>query len=115
MNPRHLQYAPLAAVVLALIAVALLLGKRALTTTETEVIERVADRYVSEMGDSTRRMDCAAVPAASEGLWLVVSCTDLHGVRIDYFVDRFGRVAHAAHAADGAGLLRVPDAPARVG
>lgn len=75
--------------VVGLVAVAaglgLLLGKRAVTTTETDVIEQVAARYVAETGAALT--DCAARPAASTGLWLVVACAG-H----EYFVDRFGRI-----------------------
>lgn len=63
----------------------LVLGLRAQGMTETRAIERVAARYVAETG--ARPSDCAARPAASAGLWLVVACAG-H----DYFVDRFGRV-----------------------
>ncbi|PKQ14015.1 MAG: hypothetical protein CVT70_00710 [Alphaproteobacteria bacterium HGW-Alphaproteobacteria-1] len=68
----------------------LMLGLRAFDTTETEVIERVAARYVAETGGTVS--DCAAWPATSAGLWLVVICGS-EGGRVEYFVDRTGRVA----------------------
>ncbi len=98
----RLQYAMLAAVVLVLVALALLLGKRAVTGSETEVIERVAQRYVAETGGLARQEDCAARPAQSTGLWLVVSCQPTTGRGIDYFIDRFGRVVHAEDGRAGA-------------
>lgn len=63
----------------------LLLGRRAVSTTETQVIERVAARYVAETGAAAA--DCAARPAVSAGLWLVVACAGY-----EYFVDSYGRV-----------------------
>ena len=85
---------PLSMLVLALAGLGFLLGKRAVSTTETEVIERIADGYVDQMGGAAKRTDCAARPAQSDGLWLVVSCLSSGGDGVDYFVDRFGRVAH---------------------
>ncbi|HKL65843.1 MAG TPA: hypothetical protein VJ886_07015 [Roseovarius sp.] len=83
--PRRLIYLPVLGLVAAVLVLGLVLGGRAATTTETEVIDRVADRYVTETGAA--RSDCAAQPAASAGLWLVVACAG-H----EYFVDGFGRV-----------------------
>ena len=85
---------PLSLLVLALAGLGFLLGKRFVTTTETEVIERIAVDYVDKMGGGAKRTDCAARPAQSEGLWLVISCQPPLGDGIDYFVDRYGRVAH---------------------
>ena len=111
----RLQYAPLVAVVLALVALALLLGKRAVTTTETQVIERVVERYLRETGATARRRDCWAVPATSEELWLVVSCAPAGGARVDYFIDAFGRVTHAARGAEGAASGRAAEGQAQAG
>ena len=91
--PRRLALIPLAAVVAAGVAMALLLGARAVTTTETEVIDRVAARYVAETGAGARPSDCAAVPARSAELWLVVTCAPDKGDGREYFIDRFGRIA----------------------
>ena len=85
---------PLSLIVVALAGLGFLLGKRTVSTTETEVIERIADEYVDKMGGAAKRTDCAARLAQSDGLWLVVSCKSSQGVGIDYFVDRYGRVAH---------------------
>lgn len=89
----RLLFVPLVAVVAGGAALALLLGGRAATTTETEVIERVAARYLAEGGALAARSDCRAVPAQSERLWLVVICEQEAGRGIEYFVDRFGRIA----------------------
>lgn len=92
MMPRGVMAFPLLAVVLGGVALALLLGARAVTTTETQVIERVAARYLA--GGGAARSDCHARPAQSDGLWLVVIC-EAGGGGMEYFIDRFGRVADA--------------------
>ena len=78
-------FLPIVGLVAAVAALGLVLGGRAATTTETEVIDRVAVQYVTETGGA--RSDCAARPASSAGLWLVVACAG-HA----YFVDTYGRV-----------------------
>lgn len=83
-------YVPLLGLVLCGVALALLLGQRAATTTETDAIERVAAMHVAQGG---LRTDCRAVPAQSEQLWLVVTCAAQTGEGVAYFVDRFGEVA----------------------
>lgn len=90
---RRLIFLPFVGLVLLTAALALLLGGRAATTTETEVIERVAALYLEEAGDRAARTDCRAVPAQSEGLWLVITCAATDGTGFEYFIDRFGRVA----------------------
>lgn len=93
MTPRWLFFAPVLALVLAVAGIGLLLGARLALTTETEVIERVAARYVSEASPQAQRSDCQARPAQSEGLWLIVVCAPEQGQGgVAYFVDRFGRV-----------------------
>ena len=82
-------FLPVLGLVAAVAALGLVLGGRAATTTETEVIERVATRYIKETGGG--RSDCAARPATSAELWLVVSCGG-HA----YFVDSHGRVVDVA-------------------
>jgi len=96
---RAVFFLPLAVVVLGGVALALLLGGRAATTTETEVIERVAAMYVATGG---ARTDCRAVPAQSDGLWLVITCEDDAGRGVEYFVDRFGEVADQRMLKNGA-------------
>lgn len=91
---------PLLAVGLGLVMLALLLGGRAATTTETEVIERLAARYVAAGGGA--RSDCHAAPARSQALWLVVVCEARDGTGMTYFVDRFGRVADTRRLEPGA-------------
>jgi len=88
--PRRLIYLPLLGLVAAAAALGLLLGGRVVATTETEVIDRVAARYVAETGAA--RTDCHATPAQSAGLWLVVTCAGADGGRVEYFIDRFGDV-----------------------
>ncbi|WP_101068318.1 hypothetical protein [Roseovarius salinarum] len=95
--PRWLVFAPLLALVGAAAVFGLTLGWKAATTTETQVIDRIAQRYLAEHGAGAAASDCVARPARSDGLWLVVSCRPARGAgAYAYFVDRFGRLAHAA-------------------
>lgn len=80
---------PVAVLLLAAAGIGLSLGLRAVGITETEVIDRVAARYVREAGEEARHTDCAARPAASAGLWLLITCG-----RHEYFVDDRGRLVH---------------------
>ncbi|MEM9911019.1 MAG: hypothetical protein AAF922_09565 [Pseudomonadota bacterium] len=89
---RWMWFMPLIGCVAGLAGLALLLGQRAANTTETEVIERIVELYIKEAGTGAARTDCAAVPAQSEGLWLIVICTRAGGQGAEYFIDRFGRV-----------------------
>ncbi len=97
-------FVPLLAVTLGAVAFALLLGGRAVTTTETQVIERVAALYLKEGG--TARSDCAARPAQSDGLWLVVICESDDGTGREYFIDRFGRITDMRLIGQDAGAGR---------
>lgn len=81
---------PLVALVAALTVLGLSMGRKVALTTESDVIEKVAALYVEEGGAA--RSDCHARPARSEALWLVVTCAR-EGTSIEYFIDRFGRVA----------------------
>ena len=90
MTPGLRIWAPVAALVALAALVGYLLGARSAAPGETEVIERMAALYAEEGG---RISDCAARPAASDGLWLVVRCTCGGAVR-EYFVDVYGRLAH---------------------
>jgi len=92
---------PLLALVCCGAVLALLLGGRSVTTTETAVIEAVADRYVAEAGAGAERSDCQATPAESVSLWLVVTCGRAGGVRVEYFVDRFGEVTDRQEMKEG--------------
>lgn len=86
-------FLPFGCLVLLTAVMAWILGGRMANTTETEVIERVAAEYVETAGASAKRTDCGAVPAQSEGLWLVITCASQDGTGFEYFIDRFGRVA----------------------
>jgi|AntRauTorckE5430_2_1112549.scaffolds.fasta_scaffold04418_2 hypothetical protein len=87
---RRLIFLPLVALIAAVAGIGLLLGGRAVSTTETEAIDRMAERYLSEAGAGAKRSDCAARPAVSDDLWLVVACGGY-----EYFVDPYGRLAHS--------------------
>ncbi|MEI4231885.1 hypothetical protein [Roseovarius sp. D22-M7] len=86
---RRLMVLPLVALIAVVAGIGLLLGGRAVTTTETQAIERMAALYLDEAGTGAARSDCAARPAMSDELWLVVTCG-----RYEYFVDPYGRLAH---------------------
>lgn len=86
---RRMLFLPLIALIAAVAGFGLMLGGRAATTSETEVIERVAARYLDDAGSGAARSDCAARPAASDDLWLVVVCG-----HYEYFVDAYGRLVH---------------------
>lgn len=53
-------------------AIGLGLGLRAVPPGETEIIEAAAARYVAQTGGAPT--DCAARPAAVEGVRLIVTC-----------------------------------------
>lgn len=88
--PRRLIFLPLVALIAAVAGIGLLLGGRTVSTSETEAINRMAERYISEAGKDASRSDCAARPAVSDDLWLVVACG-----AYEYFVDPYGRLAHS--------------------
>ncbi len=87
---RWMIFVPLIGVVAAVAVLGLSMGRKAALSSESEVIEAVAERYVDEGGMA--RSDCRARPAVSENLWLVVTCSR-QNVGFEYFIDRFGRVA----------------------
>lgn len=90
MSRPWMLFLPLVALVAAVAVLGLSMGRKAALTTESEVIEAVAARYIGEGGAA--RSDCRARPAVSDGLWLVVTCAR-KDVGFEYFIDRFGRVA----------------------
>lgn len=87
--PRHLILLPVLALIAAVAGLGLKLGGRAVTTSETQVIDDIAARYLDEVGAGAAASDCAARPAMSPGLWLVVTCG-----AYEYFVDAYGRLVH---------------------
>ncbi|MEM8536801.1 MAG: hypothetical protein AAGF56_02955 [Pseudomonadota bacterium] len=98
---RRLFYMTFFAFLLAATVIAMLLGKRAAQASETEVIERIAETYLAEHASPAARTDCHAVPAQSDGLWLVVICAQASGIGAEYFVDTFGRVSHRRELTGG--------------
>ena len=92
MMQRGLIFAPVIGVIAGVAGIGLLLGWRAATTTETDVIDRIAVRYMGERGAEARRSDCRARPARSDGLWLVVIC-GAGAQEYTYFIDHYGRLA----------------------
>lgn len=93
--PRWIFFAPLIGLIAATAVIGLSLGRRAALTTETEVIERIAGRYVVDAGGAARMTDCTARPAVSAQLWLVVTCMPPDAsVAYEYFIDSFGALEH---------------------
>ena len=92
--PRWLWWAPLGLLVLAFALIGLRYGWIAATTTETDVINRYATRYIKEHGGTAALTDCVAYPGtAYPGIWMVVSCTPTGSEgpgRYEYFVNRLG-------------------------
>ncbi|OSQ52029.1 hypothetical protein [Marivita geojedonensis] len=63
-------------------------GWIAATITETDVINAIATRYVTQDGGSTAQVgDCVGLAGQVEGAWITVKCNDLV-----YHVTRFGRL-----------------------
>lgn len=63
-------------------------GWIAATITETDVINAIANRYVTEDGGAdARAADCVGLPGMRPGAWITVRCGT-----IEYHVDRFGRL-----------------------
>lgn len=92
---RWMYFAPVIALVAASAVIGLSLGRKAANPDEGAVIARIAALYVSEAAGAARPTDCAARPAASDVLWLVVTCGPPNGTGVyEYFIDPFGEVAH---------------------
>ena len=95
--PRWLYFAPMIALVAASAVLGLSLGRKAANPSEAAVIARIAARYVAEAAGTAQISDCAARPATSEALWLVITCTPPGGgenAAFEYFIDRFGVLEH---------------------
>lgn len=83
---------PLTVLVVAGAAWAFRLGWIAATISETDVIERYVDRYLSTAGSGARATDCSAQPGKQAQVWILVSCVAPDDERVDYPVDRMGRL-----------------------
>lgn len=90
--PRWLWFAPLVVLTVLGGLWAFRLGWIVATITETDVIDAYAARYLETAGPDARATDCVARPGLQRGVWLIVSCSG-PGRRVDYPVDRFGRLA----------------------
>ncbi|MEM1075198.1 MAG: hypothetical protein AAGI36_12125 [Pseudomonadota bacterium] len=94
--PRWIWFAPLSLLVLVLGLWAFRLGWIAATITETDVIETYTSRYLEAGGPLARPTDCSAQPGAQAAIWILVSCVNAAGVRVDFPVDRLGRLLDVA-------------------
>jgi hypothetical protein len=91
MVSRWLWWAPLAALVLGFALLGLRWGWLAATITETDVINKYAQRYVEMAGAGAQLTDCTAVPGdASEGIWMIVRCAPPQGRGYEFHVNRLG-------------------------
>ena len=92
--PPWMFFLPVIALVAATAVIGLSLGRKAVRGAETDVIVQIAARYVAQAGGNARPTDCTARPAASQGLWLVITCAAPGREGQEYFIDSFGGVQH---------------------
>ncbi|MFK7743446.1 MAG: hypothetical protein AB8B47_00220 [Roseobacter sp.] len=90
--PRWVWFAPFGLLVVVLAAWGFRLGWIAATISETDVIEGYTVRYLETFGAVARATDCVGRPGESDAVWIVVTCAAQDGQRIEYPVDRFGRL-----------------------
>ena len=90
--PRWLWFAPFAALVAVLAVWGFRMGWIRATITETDVIEAYAARYIAVAGASARVTDCSAQPGKAPAVWIIVSCERPETKRMDFPVDRMGRL-----------------------
>lgn len=96
--PRWLWWTPLALVAMAGALFSFRMGWIAATTTQMDVINKFAARYLeNRLRDGTAEgakvTDCVAYPGEDRGVWLIISCgpTPPDPVRsYEYHVNRFG-------------------------
>ena len=70
-------------------------GSKAVSTTETEVINRYAAQYLEDAGEGAELTDCIAYPSSELGIWLVVSCAPpLRALPFEYHVNRVGSLGY---------------------
>jgi hypothetical protein len=93
--PRWVWFAPFGLLVVALALWAFRWGWIAATISETDVIETWTSHYVAHTPGG-RATDCTGQPGRQSGIWILVSCVHAGGQRVDYPVDRFGRLRELA-------------------
>lgn len=109
MVSRFLWWAPFGALVLFFAVIGFRYGAMALSTTETEVINRYAAQYLEDAGGSAALTDCVAYPSDDLGIWLVVRCAAPQRAQAyEYFVNRVGGLEYR-HTPKAA-TLRAPQA-----
>ncbi|MEM9576056.1 MAG: hypothetical protein AAF999_03475 [Pseudomonadota bacterium] len=102
--PRWLWWTPIAALTCLAAVWGFRLGWIMITTTETDVIEIYAQKYLEDRArDGTAEgailADCVAYPGDTPGIWIIVSCgpdpfdASLH---YEYSVNRFGGLEYSA-------------------
>ncbi|MEN8892895.1 hypothetical protein [Planktotalea arctica] len=96
--PRWLLWTPIAALTVATAFFGLRAGWYHSNLTETDVIERAAQSYLSG-GQGRSPSDCSAVPAPQARVWLTVTCTPSGGAPETYHATRLGTVQRGEPAA----------------
>lgn len=91
MNPRLILIIPLLIIGGLLAIVGLRLGVMVATTSETDVINRYAAKYVATYPETGAIEDCHGLPGEGRGVWIIVVCSeDRPATRMEYRVNRLG-------------------------
>lgn len=101
--PRWVWFMPIGVIVVALGIWGFRLGWIAATISETDVIEGYTARYMEAYQGQAKVTDCVGRPGYVEPIWIVVVCDAPDAKRIEYPVDRLGRLLNVERAkqADG--------------
>lgn len=89
--PRWVWFAPFGILVIVLALWGFRWGWVAATISETDVIESWTAHYLAQTPGG-RATDCTGQPGQQPNIWILVSCIHADGQRIDFPVDRFGRL-----------------------
>lgn len=101
LSARWLWWAPLGCLIAFFALTGLRYGWIAATITETDVVNRYAERYVQTQGGDARVTDCVAYPGADiPGIWIVVNCMPQApgGEGRSYYVNRLGGLEYGETA-----------------
>lgn len=96
--PRWLLWTPVAALTAAMALFGLRAGVAYTHLSESDVINRAAQSYLSG-GQDRSASDCSARPSQQDRVWLVVTCQAAGGTSETYSATRFGDLRLAAQPA----------------